>query len=334
MLCAELAEILKSGITPGEGFSIIAGDEPDAGLRAALEALYRETLDGGAVAAAMRGAGIFPEYMLRMVAVGEETGALEGVLRGLSDYYRRQDRLGRALRGAVGYPLLLFVIILAVFFVFLTRVLPVFARVFDQIGASMLPLAEAFLRFGLWLDGAKWVLLGILCALAALVLAVRLLPAWRARAGQIVSAAFARTKTGRRIESARTAGVLSLALSGTRDVSEALHLACDFSHGAANEAALSRCCDLVMDGESFARAVSETALLSPVYCRMLAVGERTGTTDAIILDVAGRAEEDMETAVDRLAGRVEPAAVIILSLCVGLLLLSVMLPLVGIMSAL
>jgi type IV pilus assembly protein PilC len=55
---------------------------------------------------------------------------------------------------------------------------------------------------------------------------------------------------------------------------------------------------------------------------------------AVVRDVARRAEQDMALAVDRLTGKVEPITAIVLSVCVGLLLLAVMLPLVGIMSAL
>lgn len=334
VLCTELAEILKSGITVGEGFLIISEEESDAGLKTLYESLYRETLSGCAVGGAMRNAGVFPEHFLRSVGLAEQTGALESVLRELAAYYDRQERLRRTVRSSVGYPLLLFFIVLAVFFVFLTEVLPVFDRVFAQIGASMLPAAEVFLAFGLWLAGAKWWLLGAVLLIAAAAAAVRLVPAWNKSFSAAVSRLFSGTKTGKKIAAARVASAMSLAVAGASDINEALALSCEFASGSVSEAGLRDCLDLVLAGRSISEAAGEAGLFSPVYCRMLTVGERTGSLETIMRDIARRTEQDMTAAVDRLTGRIEPVAVVILSVCVGLLLLSVMLPLVGIMSVL
>lgn len=331
VLCTEVPEFLSSGITAGEGFLILSEQETDPELKAVFEKIYQDTAAGGAVSAALRVSGVFPEYLLRMTAVAEKTGTLEPVFRELADYYRRQDELRRTVKSAVEYPLLLLFIVLAVFFVFLTEVLPVFSRVFDQIGARMLPVAQAFLSAGLWLAQIRWELLGVLLAAGIAALVIRLVPAWNDRVYGRFSMG---GEAGRRITEARTASALSLAVSGASDITEALQLACDFAAGFGGEAQLRACRDAVAGGESFARAAQNAGLFEPLYCRMLAVGERTGSTDAMMRDVAHRAQADMERAVDRRVGRIEPITVVVLSVCVGLLLLSVMLPLVGIMSAL
>jgi len=277
---------------------------------------------------------VFPEYLLRMIAVAEETGALERVLRELADYYDGRERLRRTIRSTVSYPLLLFFIVLAVFFVFLTEVLPVFDRVFAQIGATMLPAAVVFLDIGLWLAAAKWWIVGIVGVLAAAAVAVMNVPALRERASATADRVFSGTKTGKKISDFRLASVISLAVTGTSDIVEALELSHAFAEGGSGGSRVKKTLDLVMSGGSFASSAEKAGLFSPVYCRMLLIGERTGSLESIMKDVARRTETDMEVAVSKLTGRIEPAAVIILSVCVSLLLLSVMLPLVGIMSAL
>ena len=334
MLCMELAEILRSGITAGEGFLIISQQESDQTLKEALLSLYESSLAGEAISVSMRRSEIFPEYMLRMLSVAEETGAIEDVLRSLSAYYDRQVKQRAAVKSAVGYPLLLLGIVLAVFFVFLTEVLPVFSRVFAQIGAQMLPVAQAFLSLGLWLGAARWWILGALGVLALAALAVGLIPALRDRFTGAVSRRVAKEKTGRAVTEARLASVLSLAVSGTTDTARALLLAADFAAGTPGGEKVAECARRVGEGESFAAAAAAVELLEPMYCRMLAVGERAGATDTILRDVARRTDEQMDRAVEKLTGRVEPITVLVLSVCVGLLLLGVMLPLVGIMSAL
>jgi type IV pilus assembly protein PilC len=71
-----------------------------------------------------------------------------------------------------------------------------------------------------------------------------------------------------------------------------------------------------------------------LYTRMLSVGVRAGSTDTVMSEIARRAATEAEGCIDGVLGRVEPALVIFMSLLVGLILLSVMLPLASIMSAL
>jgi type IV pilus assembly protein PilC len=66
---------------------------------------------------------------------------------------------------------------------------------------------------------------------------------------------------------------------------------------------------------------------------MLAIGFRTGEIDTVLAEVARRVAEDANQALDDLLNRIEPAIVIALSLLVGVILFSVMLPLLGIMTA-
>jgi len=334
VFCLEMAEILKSGIMAGEGFLLISEQEPDKTLKSAYKALYEETVSGMPVAKAMEKTGIFPEYMLRILRVGEETGAVEEVFRALSAYYERQANLRKTIRSAVGYPLLLLGIVLAVFIVFLVEVLPVFENVFSQIGAEMLPAALLFLNIGRWLSGSGNWLLWLLCLLAAAGVFVWIIPQLRNKVSARLGAVLSGGTTGKKISEARLASALSLCVSGAADLDEALHLCRDFSKGNDYEGKLERCIAITEKGESFSKAITETALFAPVYCRMLSIGEKAGSVDVIMREIARRTEEDMDAAIDRLTGRIEPATVIILSVCVGLLLISVMLPLVGIMSAL
>ncbi len=334
VFCLEVAEALKSGITVSESFLLISEQEKSGPLQKACLDVYERTDAGEELAASMAEQGIFPGHILKMLQVAEKTGTTEQVFRELSAYYKRKADLSRSVRSAVVYPLMLLVIILAVFFVFIIEVLPVFDNVFRQIGATMAPAAEFFMRMGLNLAKAKWVLLAVAVVLAAGVLAGFIVPPARRFFSELFSRLFHRTRTGKKALLSQVASVLSLSVAGTRDLEEALELSCGFSLDTPYEKPLRDCLEAVRNGERFADHAEKAQLFAPVYCRMIGIGEKTGSVDAMMSEVAGRAQADSEAAIQKVVGRVEPAAVIILSVCVGLLLLSVMLPLVGIMSAL
>ena len=87
VFCFEMAELLGSGILAGEGFLLLSEQEPDAALKKQLSDIYDETFTGGRVCDAMERTGLFPEYMLRMIRVGEETGSLPDMLTRVATTY-------------------------------------------------------------------------------------------------------------------------------------------------------------------------------------------------------------------------------------------------------
>ena len=94
------------------------------------------------------------------------------------------------------------------------------------------------------------------------------------------------------------------------------------------------CKTLLAQGESLEKGLLKAGILSVRECRLLALGLKAGEIDTVMSEIARQGEERVLDELDRKLSMVEPALVIIMSLIVGLLLFSVMLPLMGIMSSL
>ncbi|MDY4668884.1 MAG: type II secretion system F family protein [Oliverpabstia sp.] len=83
---------------------------------------------------------------------------------------------------------------------------------------------------------------------------------------------------------------------------------------------------------SFQDAATESEIFSGIYLRMIHIGFKTGAMDDVMREISIRYDEDIQEQMDRMVSRLEPTLVAILSIAVGMILLSVMLPLMGIMS--
>ena len=168
-LCWQLAQLGKAGVPWSESAALLLEDSQPPRLRAALEKLREPLGMGEPLSAAMEEAGDYPPYLLRMVAIGQAAGRLDRVLAALSDYYRREASTLDAIRRAVTYPAVMAALIALVFLVLVARVLPVFSRVFAQMGAGLSPTAAVLLGSG---SGVKYVAyaLSILLLLAAAAL--------------------------------------------------------------------------------------------------------------------------------------------------------------------
>ena len=85
----------------------------------------------------MRSSGRFPEYAVDMVALGEMSGKLEDVLRGLAEYYEERDEIRRMLRSAVLHPMVLLLMMTVVIIVLVVMVIPMFGDIFSQFDSSV-----------------------------------------------------------------------------------------------------------------------------------------------------------------------------------------------------
>ncbi|MET0017771.1 type II secretion system F family protein [Oscillibacter sp.] len=333
-LCMELALMLHAGISADDGLHLMLEDQTAGGDRSVVEFLSAAVDGGTPLARAMADSGAFPAYVTGLVEVGFRTGRLEEALDALSGYYNDRARLETQVRSALLYPALLMLLMVVVVVVLLAKVLPVFDQVFRSLGGSMTGVAGGLLQVGLWLDGALPVLCALL-ALAALAIAAfaasdsfrdRCLRRWKVR--------HATAGITGKLTSARMAQALSMGLRSGLPMEESLDMAALLL--ADVPAAQKRCqdCRAKMEvGAPLAEALKETGAFPPVYCRMLALGARSGSADTVMEEIAHRLSDDGETALQTQVGRVEPVLTIVGSLLVGIILLSAMLPLLNILSA-
>ena len=143
--CSEIALMLGAGMPLYAGMEALEKTYEDD----AHAALYRgvsETLtQTGSLRDALESAHAFPTYLVEMCGVGERTGHLEDVMRGLSVYYERESRIRQAVRSAVTYPLVLAVMMVLILLVLILKVMPVFRTVLGSMGAPLLAFVGAVL---------------------------------------------------------------------------------------------------------------------------------------------------------------------------------------------
>ena len=333
IFCRELHQLVRTGIPLAEGLTMLREDETDPDTRSWLEALCRSTEEGLPLASALRETGAFPAYMTDMVSLAEETGRLEDVLLSLQRHYDRQLRMAADIRGAVAVPVTLFAVMVAVVVLLVTQVLPVFDRVFAQLGVRMGAVATGMMNAGAVLAKAGTGLAVVLVILAAAALVVALVPSLREK----FVTGFRRSFGGRGIlgqmAAARFASSMSMAVASGLSMEESVALSAKLCGGAREiDEKTERCRKEIEEGGSSADALADSGLFSGRDCRLLKLAEQTGSLPDTLEDLAQRQEEESLRRIDRTVGAIEPAIVVITSALAGVILLSVMLPLMGLLS--
>ncbi len=333
IFCRELYQLVRTGIPIAEGLSMLREDETDSDARSWLDALCTSTEEGMPLAAALRESGAFPAYMTDMVALAEETGRLEDVLLSLQRHYDRQLRMAADIRGAVAVPVTLFAVMVAVVILLVTQVLPVFDRVFAQLGVRMGAVATGMMNAGAVLAKAGTGIAVALVVIAAAALAVALARPLREK----FTAWFRRSFGGRGILGqmavSRFASSMSMAVASGLSMEESVALSAKLCGGAREiDEKTEQCRKDIEEGGSPADALAKSGLFSGRDCRLLKLAEQTGSLPDTLEDLAQRQEEESLRRIDRTVGAIEPAIVVITSALAGVILLSVMLPLMGLLS--
>ena len=146
--CGQIALVLKSGISSIEGITIMVEDAPEGEERQILEQILEKMQETGSLYDSLSDTGLFPSYMLHMVEIGEETGTLDDVMEALSSHYDREDAIGKSIKSAVTYPLIMAGMMIAVIIVLLVKVMPIFNQVFVQLGTEMTGFSRMLMDLG------------------------------------------------------------------------------------------------------------------------------------------------------------------------------------------
>ena len=146
--CSEMAMILKSGISSLEGVDLLREDAQTKAEKELLDEIYQSVMDTGRLDQALEETKVFPEYLIRMTQIGEETGALDEVMESLAEHYEREEAIRRSVRSAISYPLLMIGMMLVIIIILMTKVMPVFDQVFRQLGQEMTGFSRGILLAG------------------------------------------------------------------------------------------------------------------------------------------------------------------------------------------
>jgi len=331
--CLEVSLFLHAGFSISDGLHMLREDDNDSFSKSLMDNLYTSSEEGKLFSQAIEESGVFPNYMLEMIILAEKTGKLEATMRSLSDYYDRQSRLSASIRNAVFYPVILIVIMMIVIAVIVIQVLPIFNSVFNQMGTQMSAFALNIMAFGQGLAGASnviFVIAGILLVLVLLSLGVQ---SFRQMIGACLKNTFGGKGIFKRITSTRFAFAMAMAIESGIDADQSISMAekvTDGGHDISKRA--ERCKQLLAEGAKLGDAMTGSGIFSPRHSRLLSLAQQTGTLPDVMGTIAERSEETIRDEIDSLISKIEPALVILTSLIVGVILLSVMLPLVSIMS--
>lgn len=333
LFCNQTAMILKSGIPLYDGMEALYDNYKDTEYAGTFKTIYEGVRDGGTLYDGVSAAGIFPDYMVQMIKAGETAGQLDAVLEQLAEYYEKEDRIQSSIRSAVTYPLVLIAMLTVVIGILVIKALPVFTDVFRSLGAGYSDSSGAVLSAGVTLGR---IILIIAAVLMVFIIAVFCI--WKSGGkGVVLNAAEKIFPPFRRIMRKRVAqrfaSVVSMVLCSGCNIESAFEILPKLVENKSGAAKIEKCGKLLAENGDLSAAAESSEIFDPLHMKMIKVGIQAGQTDRVLEKVSDICERDIEEDIQSLTSRIEPALVAVLTVIIGGILLSVMLPLMSIMSS-
>ena len=333
LYCEQVAMVLKAGIPLSDGMETLARSYADSRYGERFERIYTALKAHGTLSAAIEEAGIFPKYMLAMTRIGERSGKLDEVMASLANYYQWEAQIKTSARNAILYPSVLVMMLAVVIGILVISVMPVFQRVFDSLGLAAASPASAAMRIGVGVGKGMLILVGVFAVVLALV-GILL----RTNRRESVLALLSRVipsvrRVNARLSTARYASALSMMLTAGYPLEDTMQLApsvvTDERHKRQAELAQRE----LLAGGDFAGAIEKSKLFDPMHEKMIRFGTAAGKLDAVMEKLSGIYMGEADDAIHGVIAMIEPTLVAVLSIVIGGILLSVMLPLLSVLSA-
>lgn len=323
----QLASLLTAHVPIIESLNALIEQIDSVKLRPMLMAIRQHVKEGHSLA---DGFALFPNVFDRiyvnMVRAGEASGRLDAVLARLADFGDNQVRLRNKVSGAMTYPIIMMVVGAVVLLVITNFVIPQITQIFTDANKVMpIPTrimigVSGFFQANIW-----YIIFGLLGSLIMLERYTKT-EVGRVKKDKIllklplIGSIFADLCVTR---FARTLGTL---LKSGVPMINSLEVARNVVNNALFEEAISASSVLVTEGKALNLALKQTQLFPPIIIHMVAVGEKTGDLENMLLNVADNYDQQIEARLGKLTSLLEPLMIVAMVLVVGFIVMAVLLP--------
>jgi len=329
----QLALLLESGVGIVQSLDLLKIQTTNKAFAGMLEAIISDLRAGNPLSATLeKHPKAFNKMFCKMIAVGEQTGQLENVLRNLAGYAEQSTAASRKIRQAMTYPIIVLVLAVAVGFLAVTFVLPPIMDMFKQLGGKLPLMTQILIAVvGFMGNYGVYVMLALLAGCLLLYMYIR------TPNGALIKDRFLlRMPVMGRLNLintlARICRSITILFRSGLPLPEILKLTAESSGNIVISNALMNVEQDIIKGEGLASAMGRHPEFLPLMVEMTRVGEETGNLDNTLTIVADSFEIEAADKLTTVLGMIEPAMTIIIGLAVGFLALSIFVPIYSSMS--
>ena len=325
----QLSTMISSGMTILRALTVLEEQSDNTLLKETLANVRGDVEAGMMLSDALeRHPKVFNPLFVSMVRAGETGGVLEESLMRTADQLEKDASLRRQVRGAMIYPTMVITFATIVLLALVAFLIPVFEGVFKQFGGKLPELTAVMVKFS-HLVNDQWYILALFVAITSTSFIYFKKskwgrPRWDAfrlrvpmKIGDVVQ----------KVAIARWSRTFSSLVSAGVPIMQAIEITGKTAGNAVIERSMADVIASVKNGGTISEPLSHAKVFPPMVAHMVGVGEETGALDTMLGKVADFYEDEVAAAVKALTSILEPAMIILVGGIVGVIVISMYLPL-------
>ena len=322
---AQLANLLHSGMPLTLALNSMSHLASKGIPSSVATQLKQEVMEGRSLSDAMaRQPVVFSGLYVNMVRAGEQSGALEEVLRRLAVHFERFAKVQQKFVSSLAYPAIVAVVGVVIIFVFMTFMLPKFMSIFEGLDIPLPGATQFLMNMSHFFKNFWWLILAII--FAGWMLFKRFQASERGRfvidGWKLNAPVFGRVmKMNLYGQFCRT---LSTLLQNGVPVLTALKITEQIVPNVIVKEAIAKTREDVTDGKTIAQPLARSGLFPQLMIDLLRIGEDTGNVPGALENLADTYENELVVALGVLTNLIEPVLIIVMAIGVGFLLFSIL----------
>lgn len=329
----QLCVLVRSGSQLTEALGALERQAKQGPWRSAIADLNARVEEGAALSEAMEAnSEYFDPVYCSLIAAGESSGHLVEMLDRLAALKQKQLRIRNSIVGALIYPIILVFLSICIFSLLMVFVVPRFSTLFETLGVPLPASTQTLVSISEVLRSYWWAIgISLIAILVGTIVFLRT-PNGKRLCDTIMLRLPCIGNIAKSLITARVVYLLGVLMEGHVQVLEALRLVRRGAGNAHYAELVAKAEKYVAEGELLSLSFSDTHLISPCVHAAIQSGEQSGQLDRLLLDIAGFLDDENETILRSLTSIIEPMILVIMGVLVGLIAISMFLPLFDLTS--
>jgi len=330
----QFATMIEAGLNIVAALVILEQQTDDLYFAKVVKELRADVEGGLLLSQAMqRHPKIFDRLFVSMVSAGEAAGILDEVLDRVAYQIEKATQIKRRVKGAMLYPTMVLVFATLVLTGLLMFLVPVFVKIFGQLGGQLPTLTQYVVDVSDLLRQKYYIIFPVLGALIFGLRKYKKTEAGRKKWDQIkLKIPMKIGSVVLKVTMARFSRTLSTLIAAGVDIIQALEITGQSSGNWVIEQALGDVRAKVGEGVPIAQPLVDNPIFPPMVSQMVKIGEETGELEKMLGKVADFYEDEVDAAIQSLTSIVEPLVMILVGLMVGVIVIAMYLPMFKMLS--
>lgn len=323
----QFSVMIDAGLPLVQCLEILGNQQDNKTFKRVLIQIRQDVESGSNLADSMRKhPKVFNDLYTNMVAAGEAGGILDTILQRLANYIEKAVKLNGQVKSAMIYPVAVISIACIVVAVILWKVIPVFASLFESLGAELPMPTRVVIALSNFIGSFWWLMLMLFVAgWFAIKKYHQTYKGKRVLDGLLLKAPIIGILL-RKIAVARFCRTLATLTSSGVPILDGLTITARTAGNSVIEDAIMATRKSVEEGKTISEPLGDTEVFPPMVVQMIAVGEQTGALDTMLSKIADFYEEEVDVAVAGLMKLLEPVLIAFLGVAIGGIVIAMYMP--------